>query len=393
MKTKLPLLTAALLLAGTAQASTVFVESNLADQNSLMSFDLSPAGKLTPKATVSTSGKGIVDSTLALGPFDSDQEIIFNRQRTLLFAVNSGSNTIAVFHVGKDGSLTAVKGSPFASHGINPVSVGIRENVLTVVNKHEDPAQAADKSNPNYTNFWVSEDGQLDWIENSTAEVANGSSPSQALIAPFGNLVFGADFLGGLVQSFESTPYGILQHRSGLVPAGSAFGSAPAPRLPLGLAANPYLPLLYVGFPTVNKIAVYDYNQRGTLRFNKAVSDSGTVVCWLKTNREGTRLYASNTADPSVTVYDIGTDPTTPKELQKIMIHSMGGAYQLELTPDGKNLVVLTQRFQATTPKGMGNELHVFSLDATTGLVNQTEAAPFVLNLPGDTRPQGVAIF
>jgi hypothetical protein len=39
--------------------------------------------------------------------------VIVNRDHTLLFAVNGGSDTIAVFHINGDGTLTPVDGSPF----------------------------------------------------------------------------------------------------------------------------------------------------------------------------------------------------------------------------------------------------------------------------------------
>ena len=56
---------------------------------------------------------GVFDATFIPGPFDSDQNLIENASGTLLFAVNSGSNTIAVFHIQSDGSLAPVHGSPF----------------------------------------------------------------------------------------------------------------------------------------------------------------------------------------------------------------------------------------------------------------------------------------
>jgi hypothetical protein len=100
--------------------------------------------------------------------------------------VNSGSNSIAVFHIRSDGSLSAVNGSPFPSGGSDPVSVGLLGDILTVVNKAQDPAQSTDRTLPNYTTFHVDHDGTLDPVDRSTVPVAYGSSPSQALIASQG---------------------------------------------------------------------------------------------------------------------------------------------------------------------------------------------------------------
>src|SRR4029079_140150 len=127
---------------------------------------------------------------LKLGPFDSDQNVITNPEHTLLFAVNSGSNSIAVFHIRADGSLVGVEGSPFPSGGINPVSVGLSNNILVVVNKNEDPHQDTTQSLPNYTAFRVTPQGKLIPIPQSTVSVTLCSSPSQALTPRSAPVVF-----------------------------------------------------------------------------------------------------------------------------------------------------------------------------------------------------------
>ena len=48
-----------------------------------------------------------------LGPFDSDSEVIINPQQTLLFAVNAGSDSIAVFSIKENGTLAPWKALPF----------------------------------------------------------------------------------------------------------------------------------------------------------------------------------------------------------------------------------------------------------------------------------------
>src|SRR5579872_2282077 len=117
----------------------VYVESNVGTPggNAILAFQRDAAGNLTPLpgSPFPTGGTGVVDLSLALGPNDADQQIITNPPRSLLFAVNMGSNSIAVFHILSDGSLSPVNGSPFPSGGVDPVSVGLAGNVLVVVNK------------------------------------------------------------------------------------------------------------------------------------------------------------------------------------------------------------------------------------------------------------------
>jgi 6-phosphogluconolactonase (cycloisomerase 2 family) len=371
----------------------VYVESNIASSgaNSIVAYQSSSEGTLEtlPGSPFLTGGAGVFDSSFGLGPFDSDQNIITNPEHTFLFAVNSGSNSIAVFHIGSDGGLTAVEGSPFPSYGVDPVSLGYQDGDLVVVNKHDDPAQASDQSLPNYTTFHVGTQGQLTPIDGSTVEVANGSSPSQALIDH--NLVFGADFLGGLLQSFEIHS-GYLKQNEPLALPAEAFQGISAPRLPLGLTINPSAPVLYVGLPTASKIGVYTFNRSGDLKFLSTAPNSGQAVCWLRSNRSGNRLYTSNSGDHSISVYDT-TNPYSPTEIQKTVLTTQGNLFQIALDPSDSFVYAIEQRSAASIPQTEGNAIHVLKIDSSSGqlteLPNQTKS----LSVPNDTRIQGIAIF
>ncbi|MCU1292451.1 MAG: hypothetical protein JWP08_1301, partial [Bryobacterales bacterium] len=100
------------------------------------------------------------DTSVQVGPLDSDQEIISSSDHSLLFAVNSGSDTIAVFQINKDGSLSPVRGSPFPSGGNNPVSLALDCDTLIVVNKSGDFGRPSAVL-PNYTTLKVWPDGSL----------------------------------------------------------------------------------------------------------------------------------------------------------------------------------------------------------------------------------------
>jgi hypothetical protein len=186
------MLTAFHTTASAAPAEVIYLESNSTSGNSIFAFQFDFTSSPTLMTTTPAGGIGVFDPTFALGPFDSDQNLIENAAGSLLFAVNSGSNTIAVFSIQKDGSLTPVSGSPFPSGGSDPVSVGLKEDTLVVVNKNQDPTQNSSLQLPNYTTFNVAPDGRLVPIPQSTVTVAYGSSPSQALIASQGNTIFGA---------------------------------------------------------------------------------------------------------------------------------------------------------------------------------------------------------
>jgi 6-phosphogluconolactonase (cycloisomerase 2 family) len=197
----------ALILSGTGSAqasergekepstSVVYVESNLPDNNSVLAFRRDDDGRLSKIGEFPTGGKGVFDPSLQLGPFDSDQELVTNAEHTLLFAVNPGSDSIAVFQIQQDGSLTPVNGSPFSSGGTDPVSVGVAGNTLVVVNKAFDPERKA-LTIPSYSSFRILPGGELS-SQLSSVPAPTRSSPSQADISPDTRLAFDAQFLGG----------------------------------------------------------------------------------------------------------------------------------------------------------------------------------------------------
>ncbi len=368
----------------------VYVESNDPAGNAIFAFARNDAnGSLTPLpgSPFPAGGLGITFTT-ALGPFDSDQEVIVNPQHTLLFAVNGGSDTIAVFNIQADGALTPVAGSPFPSGGSNPVSVGLAGNVLCVVNKDEDPDHPG-QSLPNYTSFRVSPRGQLTPIPDSTVFDDLGSDPSQALVSPNGSLLFGADFLGGLLRTFRIDSRGRLIPRDAQPLPPEVFAGTGQPPLPLGLAVHPTACLLYVDFVTINQIGVYRYNNRGELTFLRTVPDTGMGPCWALVNDAGTRLYASNTADSSVSVYDISRDPTHPIEIQHVVLRTTGNCFQFKLDTTQKFLHVVTQGTSLTSP-ATANGLNVLSV-AADGKLTEVPSSPTILPVGPMVRPQGVA--
>ena len=385
----------------------VYVESNLKgpNANSIYGFAQQGNGQLKPIAgsPFATGGAGVQYSGYNIGPYDSDQEIITNPQHTLLFAVNSGSDTIAVMHIGENGSLTPVEGSPFPSGGSDPVSLALDGNILFIANQSGDFARPS-TTLPNYTTMRVQQDGTLVPVfgqgndtTNDTARafqqtvsVAAGSSPSQVLPVPDRKLMFTADFIGGLLGSFRYDDQGGMHQLPAIALPASEFNSDnTTPRLPLGMWVNPAAPILYVGYVTANKIGVYRYGQAGALEFLRTMPNAGKGICWIRSNHNGSRLYTTDTATNQISVYD-SSDPEYPVEIQTLTLQGAGQAFQLSLSPDGRSLYALSQRSAAALPVGEGNELHTLQVK-TDGTVVE-EAGP--ISLPGTNlaRPQGVAV-
>lgn len=379
---------------GAAPADIIYLESNSTSGNSIFAYRFNFTSGPLLISTTPAGGKGVFDPTFALGPFDSDQNLIENSSGTKLFAVNSGSNTIAVFNIESDGSLTAVAGSPFPSGGSDPVSVGLKEETLVVVNKDQDPAQAGTAAGavlPNYTTFRVSPDGKLSPIPGSTVSVAQGSSPSQALVASQGDIVFGADFLGGLLQSFQLDEGGSLDQNLPQVLPNSIFTGLTGGHLPLGMRTHPFRRILYVDVTPVSKVAVYTYDGDGRLTFVQAVPDSGAAPCWAIVNHAGTRLYATNTGDNSISVYSLA-DPLNPVEIQHFMMDSTTGAAFSTVIDHNDAWIYVSSEQGSTSATPAGNSFHTLRVAADGTLTEPF--APTVL--PAGTTPvraQGITVF
>jgi hypothetical protein len=401
----------------------VYLETNnsAADQNAILAFQRGASGQLTPLqgAGYPTGGAGVVDLTYGLAVFANDTPVIANREHTLLFAVNEGSDTVAVFRIAPDGSLTPVKGSPFPSGGFQPVSLSLLGNILTVVNKNGDAAQATAEANaqPNYTTFTVTRDGALQARADSTITLTATASPSQALGVPQSDYrdfralgydtnrnnigyVFGADFGSGNLESLVLGQNGVLKQNTPLpLPAGlftgKTFLGAPAPALPLGLQLHPRFPILYVGLVTINQIGVYIFGPDGKLQFVDAVDNPAPTNCWIITNKAGTRMYVADTLTNQITTYDIGSNPLVPVSVGATQLQGTGRVFELALSDDGQYLYAISQQGEATGSAN-DNALHVLQLSSDGNSLTeiQTGLLPqFVANTPTGTRWQGVVAF
>ena len=390
---------------GTSSPGTVvYIESNLAgdNKNSILAYRQAANGSLEtlPGSPFATGGAGYGNPSQKLGPNDTDEPIALSADKRRLFAVNQGSNTIAVFDIGADGRLTPVPGSPFPSGGVNPGSVGVAGSRIYVVNKNDDGAATGGR--PNYAVFDVSAAGQLTPVAGATVETTVGSSPSHALIAPGQKLLFVDDFLAFMAP----TPVGTLRAFS--IGADGRLTAAPGTPMPiegtggaLGLWAHPTQNVLYVGFPMQGKVGVYNFDPiTGALTFRTSVA-AGKAACWLRVNRAGTRLYCLNSAESTISVYDLA-NPLAPAALQTFTLKNTGPLFDSmspagmvtssepfheEFSPDEKMLFVVSQHANPDFTSNY-NYAHALPIDPDGRL--SEPGSPLKLPVDARTRPQGV---
>ncbi len=360
--------------------------------------------EMIPGSPFYTHGAGVGNPTQKLGPDDTETPVIIYKNKYLL-AVNGGSNTIAVFKIDIDGSLSEVTGSPFPSGGSTPSSLATSGDYLFVVNKSDDPLHPSNAS-PNYTTFAINNNGKLTPVAGSTFETTQGASPTQVLADNDNKYVFGCDFLSfmqdppkGTLRSFSINNAGVLNPVAGAPYTIPGMGGA------LGLWQHPKADVLYVGFPLQGKLGIYNINDAtGALSFQSTV-DGGLATCWIRVTKDGQYLYTLNSGENTISIFN-SSNPLSLVSLGKITLKKSGPLYagpvpgsmfttsedfHLAFSHDEKYLYVVSQHTNKDFSIGSYNYLHTLTVAGDGTLLEQND--PVQLPVTADIRPQGCAVY
>ena len=386
----------------------VYVQTNnfAENQNAILAYKNSGDGKLMPLtgSPFLTGGTGLGNPNQILGPADSDNQILITADKKFLLVTNAGSNNITVFSIQANGSLVPVAGSPFPSGGQTPSSIGASGSYIYVVNKSQDPLHTITQA-PNYTALMIDAGGKLTLIPGATFETTPGSSPAQALVSRDRKFLFGADFLGFMLNPARGTLRSFVINTSPVITqvAGTPY-TIPNGGGALGLWQHPTENILYAGFPTQNKFGIYTIDpSSGALSFKSSVS-AGPAACWIRTNKAGSRLYTLNSAENSISVFNT-ENPLSPVSLDKFSLknsgplipNGMGGFsttsedFSFEFSGDEKFLYVLCQHTNQDFTIGNYNYFHVLSV-APDGRLSEP-GEPLQMPVAANVRPQGIAVY
>jgi 6-phosphogluconolactonase (cycloisomerase 2 family) len=393
-------------------ASFVYTETDNSNpgQNAVIAYRENASGQVKQIGSFKTDGTGVANPQGLLGPDDSDKEVIASSNGRLLFAVNQGSNSIAVFRVNQNGSLALVNHAAVGSGGTEPVSLSIANNRLYVVNRGDEVQGQAAGIAPTITVFNIRSNGTLteNWAATTTLPV--GLSPSQLLISSTSRLAFLDTFtpppLNNVTDANEVLPYQIASNGA-LIPVSSGGLGAPAtPPLLLGLVQHPTQSIIYAGLVGANEVAVFTFDGSGNLSLVDTVADAdqGKGECWTTVSANGKFLYTVDTATNSVGVFSLA-DPLHPAQIQEFVLagpqNSTGSStagleladFEFSLNPSGTTLYVIDHQTDAAGTFPQGNALHVLSV-APNGMLSESASSPLFLpsNIPAGADPQGVAV-
>jgi 6-phosphogluconolactonase len=320
----------------------VYVNDNTAPVNTVAGFDRHADGSLTaiPGSPFVVGGSG------AGAPDASQGSLQLSSDGRYLLAVDAGSNQISVLRIKTDGSLQPAQGSPVASGGVDPVSIGIHRDLVYVANA----GPGSSPGDTNYTGFTLNAGGQLRPIPNSTYALPNDSKPGQVLFNGDGTRVAGTRIATSQIDSFTVGSDGRLTAAPGSPYDAQAF----SPSQGFGQFGSEFNPVdpnqLFVSdahtaaggaaFPGL--VSSFADAADGSLTpVGAPVANEGGASCWIEISHDGSFLFTVDTASATVSSYSIGAGGALTF-LQSTPPGQIGaGAEDARLSPDGSTLWVV----------------------------------------------------
>jgi 6-phosphogluconolactonase (cycloisomerase 2 family) len=265
--------------AAEGRTGAVYTLTNAAT-NAVIAYDRSASGALTWSGTFPTGGSG--------GALGSQGAVVISDDGRWLYAVDAGSNDIAVFKITQDGLIWSDR---VASGGTQPVSVTTNQGIVYVVNAGSSSI-AGFRAN----------DGKLSPIAGSTRTFA-GSGAAQIQFSPSGRalvvtekttstldvFVVGKDDAAGPATTYASsgsTPFGFAFGRHDDLVVSEAAGAAP-----LSAASS------------------YELSNDGTLTaVSTSIPTTQAAACWVAVTKDGRYAFTANAASDSISTFSVATD-------------------------------------------------------------------------------------
>lgn len=270
---------------GQGGAGSVYTMTNASIGNAVLTYRRAADGTLTPAGSAGTAGLG------SGGGLGNQGGLVLSDNGRWLLAVNAGSNTIAVFRVGGDGSLTRTSTVP--SGGTQPISVTLSGDLVYALNAG---------GSENIAGFRLGHGGALQPIAGSARPLSGtGVGPAQIEFDPEGRVLVvtekntnqittylvGNDGLASaplVTPSHGATPFGFALSRTGVLIVSEAFGGA----------------------ADASAASSYELSADGGLQLiSGSVATTETAACWFVVTPNGRLAYTSNTGSGSISGYAV----------------------------------------------------------------------------------------
>ena len=266
----------------------VFVHTDNPAGNQVVAYHRGHDGRLTQAGTYSTGGLGGVLAGSVVDHLASQGSLTYDPRHGLLFAVNAGSNTVAVFSVRGD-RLTL--GQVTGSGGAFPVSVAVHGDLVYVLNAEHGGAVQG------YRIF----SGRLFRIRGSNRALGLDPSATPQFTHTPGQVAFSPDGLRLIVTTkANGNDIDVFAVRSGGRLSASPVVSSEPGTVPFAITFDRAGHLVIAEAGT-NALATFRLGQDGTVTLLDAVGTGQAATCWVAPDRG--LLFASNAGGPSVSGY------------------------------------------------------------------------------------------
>jgi 6-phosphogluconolactonase (cycloisomerase 2 family) len=305
---------------------TVFVMTNAANRNEVISYKRAPDGSLQAAHRFATGGRGSGGNN---DPLESQGSLTLSQDHSLLFAVNAGSGEISVFQVhGADLSLTDKQ----LSGGSEPNAVAQHGTLVYVLNTG---------GSSSVIGFRVNQDGRLHPIPHSLTFLSTNTSGASSLaFSPNGRFLLVTERETNNIDAFSVQKNGTLSPIVINPSAGpGVFALALAPNgAALAVETGP------AGGQNASAISSYSVASIGTLTpISTSVPTLGAATCWNAVTPNGKWVYTSNAGTSIISGFIIGSNGALTALPGTIIGTNPSGATNLDIaiTSDGKFLYSL----------------------------------------------------
>ncbi len=341
-------------------AAPVFVQTNDATGNQIVSYVPTARGGLRAVERINTGGIGIALQGAAVDDLASQGSLAFDATNGVLVGVNAGSDTISEFHT--FGSFVGFR-KVAASGGTIPVSVAVRGNRIYVLNAGGTGSvqgfyAASLKPIPGSNQSLGLTPGATPQFLNTPGQIGFSPSGSQLVVTTKAN--------GSDIDVFNVAANGSLS---------APTVNASATPVPFGFTFDAAGDLVVTEAGT-SAVTTYSLSTSGTVTELGSVTDGLAALCWVA-NAGNRFFYGSNAGSATVTTYTVGATgvPTVVGSTA-----TDAGPIDLATSPSGRSLYVET---------GGSDLVDTYAILPTGSLVFTGSVAP---ELTGHTGLEGIAV-
>ncbi len=267
----------------------LFTMDNDASANHVLAFHRHPNGALTSAGSFSTGGAG----TGTAQGLPSQGSVLLSRDARWLFVCNAGSSEISVFAVSPHGLMLTDK---VASGGQMPLSLGLRHNLLYVLN-----AGGEAGGTDNITGFIFAR-GRLVSLPDSTHALSAGNTgPAQVSFTRDGDALVVTERLTSIIDIFVVGDDGLATNHKTFQSTGTTpFG------FDVGRHDRVFISEAAGGVANASSASSYEVSEDGDLTvISGAVPTQQTAACWLITSRDQRFVYTANAGSGSISGFRV----------------------------------------------------------------------------------------